>query len=49
MDSVDIVQSVSGLSPHTLFRAMHSEGMLMLNLHAMPVGLCPSILIDIQS
>ena len=31
MDSVGIVHSVSGLFPHTLFRAMHSEGMLMFS------------------
>ena len=37
MDSVDIVQSVSGLFPHTLFRAMHSEGMLMFNLDSVVI------------
>ena len=36
MDSVDIVQSVSGLFPHTLFRAMHCEGMHMFNLQCLP-------------
>ena len=36
MDSVDIVQSVLCVFPHTLFREMHSEGMLMFNLQCMP-------------
>ena len=44
MDSVDIVQSVSGLFPNILYRAMHSEGVLMFSL-----GMCPSKLIDIKS
>ena len=44
MDSVDIVQSVSGLFPNILYWAMHSEGVLMFSL-----GICPSKLIDIIS
>ena len=48
MDSVDNFHGLSGhcpwtlssqflgFSPHTLFRAMHSEGMLMFNLQCMP-------------
>ena len=42
--SMEIVQSVSGLFPNILYRAMHSEGGLMFSL-----GVCPSKLIDIKS
>ena len=42
--SMEIVQSVSGLFPNILYRAMHSEGVLMFSL-----GICPSKLIDIIS
>ena len=42
--SMEIVQSVSGLYPNILYRAMHSEGVLMFSL-----GICPSKLINIIS
>ena len=42
--SMEIVQSVSGLFPNILYRAMHSEGVVMFSL-----GICPSKLIDIIS
>ena len=42
--SMEIVQSVSGLFPNILYRAMHREGVLMFSL-----GVCPSKLIDIKS
>ena len=42
--SMEIVQSVSGLFSNILYRAMHSEGVLMFSL-----GMCPSKLIDIKS
>ena len=42
--SMAIVQSVSGLFTNILYRAMHSEGVLMFSL-----GICPSKLIDIMS
>ena len=42
--SMGIVQSVSGLFPNILYRAIHNEGVLMFSL-----GMCPSKLIDIKS
>ena len=45
--SMEIVQSVSGLFPNILYRAMHSRGVLMFSL--LTLGMCPSKLIDIKS
>ena len=42
--SMEIVQSVSGLFPNILYRAVHSERVLMFSL-----GMCPSKLKDIKS
>ena len=42
--SMEIVQSVSGLFPNILYRAMHSDGVLILSL-----GMCPSKLLDMKS
>ena len=42
--SMEIVQSVSGLFPNILYRAIHREGVLMFSL-----GMCPSKLIDFKS